>query len=134
MEESLGPRLLKQIKEVCEVAGIKTEEYARVSRKRLDVMSIDRQITHEKASLGGRIYELAGREAPGNPLDDVTVQATIERIKKLELSLAECQKEIESIQVVARSRATDVKRRYREGQGPDTDDPEPSAPEKPDAS
>lgn len=118
MEESLGARLLKQIKEVGELAGIKTEEYAKISKKRIDVLSLDREVNKEKAALGERVYELAQREGPPDVLGDVTIQALIERIRKLNLQLAECEQEIDVLRQGAASRTADVRRRYREeGEG-----------------
>jgi len=112
MEESLGTRLLRQIKEVCEIAGIKTEEYARISRKRIDVLSLDREIAKEKGSLGDRVYALAEREDPGEVLADVTVQAVLTRIRNLEASLGECAEEIATLRESARARATEIRRKY----------------------
>jgi len=115
-EESSSSRLMKQIKEVCELAGAKTEEYARISRKRLDVVSIGRDIHKEKAALGGRIYELAeaGGELP-DPLADPQVLEAIGRIRDLERSLQACEEEIGRIREAARERVADVRRKYKEG-------------------
>ena len=112
MEESLGTRLLRQIKEVCEIAGVKTEEYARISRKRIDVLSLDREISKEKTALGDRVYALASRGDAGEVLQDVTVQAILSRITNLEGSLAECAEEIATLRETARARAGDIRRKY----------------------
>ena len=123
MEESLGTRLLRQIKEVCEIAGVKTEEYARISRKRIDVLSLDREISKEKTSLGDRVYALAGREDPGDLLADVTAQAIVTRIRNLEASLGECAEEIGTLREAARARAAEIRRKYEPERGsqPETD-------------
>ena len=55
MEEGLGNRLVRQMKELAEVAGIKTEEYAKISRKRLDVLSLDRELGKEKPLGEGKV-------------------------------------------------------------------------------
>jgi DNA-directed RNA polymerase sigma subunit (sigma70/sigma32) len=114
MEESLGARLLKQMKEIGELAGIKTEEYARVSRRRIDALSLDREISKEKGALGERVFELAERGEPTDVRADVAVQALIERIRRLLVELAECEKVIGSIREGAATRTADVKRRYRD--------------------
>jgi len=111
MEESKGNRLLKQIKDLAEVAGIKTEEYARVSRKRLDVLSLDRELGKEKGDLGNRVYELAHHEGPVDILQDVTVKACIARIEKLEASLAECEQEIQRIRETSQGKTSEARQR-----------------------
>lgn len=114
MEESFGARLLKQMKEIGELAGVKTEEYAKISKKRLDVMSLDREVSKEKAALGERVFELGERGEVGNVFGDVTVQAIIERIRKLHAELKECEREMETIRQAGAERAGGVRERYRE--------------------
>jgi hypothetical protein len=118
MEESRSARLLRQIKEVCEVAGIRTEEYAKVTKKRLDVLSLTRELGRERAALGERVYDLARRRGQRDVLEDVTVQAVMGRISNLEATLASCETEISTIHNSAQARATDVRRRYDEDGAP----------------
>ncbi|MBD3237524.1 MAG: hypothetical protein GF330_12530 [Candidatus Eisenbacteria bacterium] len=113
MEESTTARLLRQIKEACELAGARTEEYARISRKRLDVLSLGRELHKEKTALGERVYQLLGADAPGSVADDSTVQAILDRLRTLEGSLRNCEEEIGEIRESARSRVADVRRKYR---------------------
>jgi DNA-directed RNA polymerase sigma subunit (sigma70/sigma32) len=118
MDEGLGNRLMKMIKETAEVAGIKTEEYAKISRKRLDVLSLDRELGKEKGTLGDRVYELSQREGPVDVLQDVTVKACLTRIRELVEALGECEREIETIRQASQKRAGNVRERYakeREG-------------------
>jgi hypothetical protein len=114
MDEGLGGRLMKQLKEVGELAGIKTEEYARISKKKLDVLSLDREIVKEKTALGERVLELADRGETRDVLGDITVQAIRTRIRTLNASLAECEREIDTIRDAAHSRTKDVRRRYQD--------------------
>jgi len=113
MEESLGARLLRHLKEVGELAGIKTEEYARVGRKRFEALGLERESAKEKRSLGERVFELAERAGEGDVLGDVTVQALIERIRKLNAEMASCEQKIEVLSRTAAERARDVRARYR---------------------
>ena len=129
MDESLGNRLVRQMKELAEVAGIKTEEYAKISRKRLDVISLDRELDKEKSALGGRVYELHRREGTIDFLQDVTVKACIARIQKLEESMAEVEREIQAIRGASQERASGVRQRYT-GERNETP-PEPGAGPKP---
>jgi len=112
MEESLGTRLLRQIKEIGELAGIKTEEYAKISKKRLDVLSLDREVAKEKTTLGARIFDLVER-GEVEPLEDVNVKAILERIRKLNGDLVACEAEIAEIREAAQARSRDVRRRYQ---------------------
>ena len=112
MDESLGNRLVRQMKELAEVAGIKTEEYAKISRKRLDVLSLDRELGKEKAALGERVYELHRRADASDVLQDVTVKACIGRIEKLEGSLAEVEREIEAIRGASQERTSGVRQKH----------------------
>ncbi len=122
MEESRSARLLRQIKEVCEIAGIKTEEYAKVTKKRLDVLSLTRELGRERAALGERVYDLSRREPRGEVLEDVTVQAILGRIANLESALGDCEEEIAGIRDSAHERAADIRRKYeapeKEAEGP----------------
>lgn len=118
MEESHSARLLRQIKEIAEIAGIRTEEAARVTKKRLDVLSLSRELSREKAALGDRVYELSRRPDHGDILGDVTVQAVLGRILNLEGSLADCEEEIGNIRASAQERASDVRRRADEPVAP----------------
>ncbi len=117
MEESRSARLLRQIKDVCEIAGIKTEEYAKVTRKRLDVLSLTRELNREKSSLGGRVLELSKLEDHGDILEDETVQAILGRIQKLDVSLSGCEEEISRIRESANARARDVRHREEPSSG-----------------
>lgn len=114
MEEGLGGRLMKQLKEVGELAGIKTEEYAKLSKKKLDVLSLDREIVKEKSALGERVLELADRGETRDVLGDITVQAILARIRTLNVDLAACEREIGTIRDAAHSRTKDVRRRYQD--------------------
>jgi hypothetical protein len=109
MHEPHGGRVMRQIREICELAGIKAEEYAKVTKKRLDVLSLSREMAREKSALGERVYDLSVRTDPGEVLDDVTVQAILGRIRNLEASLADCEEEIADIRDVAGARAADLR-------------------------
>ncbi len=110
-EETRSGKLLRQIKEICEIAGIKTEEYAKVTKKRLDVVSLGRDLGREKAALGGRVYELSGQAERVEVLEDTTVQAVLGRLRNLEASLADCEQEISDIRDQADARTSDVKQK-----------------------
>ena len=118
MDETQGGRLMRQIREICELAGIKAEEYAKVTKKRLDVLSLSREMAREKGALGERVYDLSVRADPGDVLEDTTVQAILGRIRNLEAALADCEEEIADIRKVAGARAADLRHPGKADQGP----------------
>ncbi len=113
MHETRTNKILRQIKEIAEIAGIRTEQYARVTKKRLDVLGLSRELTREKGALGDRVYELSRAAEPGSILEDVTVQAILGRIANLERTLGEYEEEINDIHESSSERASDVKRKYQ---------------------
>lgn len=120
MEESSSTRLLRQMKEICEVAGVKTEEYAKLTKKRLDVLSLTRELSREKTSLGDRVYVLSRKEDPVDILADATVKALLGRILNLEASLTDCEEEISNIRESATARASDIRRKREVSEAPGT--------------
>lgn len=118
MDETRTNKVMRQIKEICEIAGIRTEEYARVTKRRLDLLGLSRELAREKGALGDRVFELSREESPGSVFEDVTVQAVIARIANLESNLGDLEEEISTIRDSASDRTTDVKRKY---QPPKTD-------------
>ncbi|MFH1142981.1 MAG: hypothetical protein V1774_00385 [Candidatus Eisenbacteria bacterium] len=112
MEETLGNRFLQQVKELCELAGIKTEEYARIGRKRLDALSLEREVAKKKSALGQRVCDLSRQEGPGDVLADAEVRALLARIDELEVVLGTHVREIGSIREAAHGRTHEVRRRY----------------------
>jgi hypothetical protein len=112
-EERFGDRLRKQIKEIYSVASEKTEEYARIGKKRLDILSLSRDVAREKRALGERVYDLSRRESSASVLEDVTVRAILGRIESLEAEMQSREKEIDRIREEART-ADEGRRRARE--------------------
>lgn len=102
-EERFGDRLRKQIKEIYSVASEKTEEYARIGKKRLDILSLSRDVAREKRTLGERVYDLSRRESSASVLEDVTVRAILGRIESLEAEVQSREKEIDRIREEARA-------------------------------
>jgi len=101
-DERLGDRLRKQIREIYSVASEKTEEYARIGKKRLDILSLSRDVAREKRALGDRVYDLSRREEAAPVLDDVTVKAILGRISRLEEEIREREAEILKVRQEAR--------------------------------
>ncbi|MBD3336467.1 MAG: hypothetical protein GF355_13220 [Candidatus Eisenbacteria bacterium] len=92
----------KQIREIYSVASEKTEEYAKIGKKRLDILSLSRDVAREKRALGERVYELGQQDPPPSVLEDVTVKAILGRVRKLESDIGELEEEIGRIREEAR--------------------------------
>lgn len=120
-DERFGDRLKKQIQEIYSVASEKTEEYARIGKKRLDILSLSRDVAREKRALGDRVYDLSRREKSAPVLEDVTVRAILGRIESLEAEMKSREEEISRIRDEARNARTE---RRSEPAGPDASTPE----------
>ena len=122
MEEGRSSHMLRQIKEICEIVGIRTEEYAKVTKKWLDVKSLARDLNREKRYLGDRVFELYGREIREDIYEDITVKAIIGRIRNIEDTLVEYENEIDDIHDSAGTRTSGVRSRHHDDVAGDEDD------------
>ncbi|MFH0778240.1 MAG: hypothetical protein V2A71_06365 [Candidatus Eisenbacteria bacterium] len=107
---SLWDNVKKGVTEFYESAAERTDELARVSVRKLDIVGIKRNIGHEMADLGGRVYHMVVEEAATDIAGDADVKTHIESIRRLEAFLKEKEAEIGEIQKLAREK--------REGKGP----------------
>jgi len=114
MEESRSSRILHQLKDICEIVGIRTEEHAKISKKWVDVKLLTRELNREKRYLGDRVVELREREDRGDIYDDITVKAILGRIQTLEDSLAGHEEDISVIRDEASLRASSIRQRAEE--------------------
>ncbi len=95
--ESLWVRIRQSLKEGLLTAAEKTEELAKVSKGKINLMGLRRRIAGILAELGGRVYHLSTVEKTLAIADDEEVQALIEGIKVLEKQLKEKEEEIQRI-------------------------------------
>lgn len=77
----------------------KTDELARVGKKKIEMAGLNRAIEKQLSELGGRLYDLVVEQGHrGNKTsDDEQVQRLVEEIRRLERQLKTKEKEIESI-------------------------------------
>lgn len=97
--ESLWDRVRKNLMEWYEVASDKTEEVARVGRRKIEMTGINRSIEKRMVELGGRVYDLIRVEGHrGNmTADDEKVQKLVREISRLEKELELKEEEIRTI-------------------------------------
>ena len=95
--ESLWSRIRQSLREGLLTAAEKTEELAKVSKGKFDLMAIRRRIAGLLAELGGRVYHLLTVEKTLAIVDDEEVQVLIERVRALERQLKDKEEEIQRI-------------------------------------
>jgi hypothetical protein len=102
--ESSWDRLKRQLQDFYQVAAEKTDELARVSARRIDVLSLRRQLSQEMVALGSRVYEMIEKEKTNLVSEDPEVLRRIETARRLEQEIAESESEIEEIRSAAAER------------------------------
>lgn len=108
--DTLWNRVKKNLVEWYDTAYDKTDELARIGKKKIEVAGLNRAIEKHLAELGGRLYDLVAEQGHrGNrTADDEQVQRIVSEVRELELQLKEKEAEIEKIR--------DDKRRETPGQ------------------
>ena len=97
--DSLWERVRKNLVEWYEVASDKTEEVAKIGRRKIEMTGINRSIEKRMVELGGRVYDLIKVEGHrGNmTADDEKVRNLVRKISALEKELEKKEEEIRSI-------------------------------------
>ena len=96
--ESLWDRVRKNLVDWYEVAYEKTDEIARIGKKKIEMSGINRTIEKQLSELGGRVFDLVTVEKVGGKIaQDKKVKQLITQLKKLEEDLKLKEEEIEAI-------------------------------------
>ncbi len=103
---SLWDNIKKGVAEFYTSAAERTDELAKVGVRKFDIVGIRRNIGHEMAELGGRVYHMIVEEKNKEVADDSDVKKHIKSLKRLETFLKEKEEEIEEIQKAARDKRT----------------------------
>lgn len=93
----LWERMRKTVSEIYTTASGKAVEGVNLGVKKLDEVTIRRELTREFAGLGGRTYQLLKRDEAGAVATDPTVQHHMTRLEELEKRLEDKEKEIQEI-------------------------------------
>ena len=77
----------------------KTDELAKIGKKKIEMAGVNRAIEKHMSELGGRVYDLIQAQGHrGNKTaDDETVQRLVDEISELEEQLKQKEEEIEEI-------------------------------------
>ncbi|MBN2185328.1 MAG: hypothetical protein JW746_08375 [Candidatus Krumholzibacteriota bacterium] len=97
--EPLWDRVKKNLVDWYETAYDKTDELARIGKKKIEVAGVNRAIEKHLAELGGRVYDLVTEKGhKGNKtVEDEIVQKLVGEVKDFEDQLKAKEAEIESI-------------------------------------
>lgn len=75
----------------------KTDELARISKKRIEMVGLNRSIEKHLAELGGRVYDILKSPGKNTVVRDTDVRNLVEKIESLEEELKLKEGEIETI-------------------------------------
>ncbi len=108
--DTLWDRVRKNLIEWYEVASDKTEEVARVGRRKIEMTGINRSIEKRMVELGGRVYDLISVEGHrGNKTaDDDKVRKLVKEIGRLEEELEIKEQEIKDIREMEKEEASEA--------------------------
>lgn len=97
--DTLWEKVKKNLVEWYGTAYDKTDELARIGKKKIEVAGINRAIEKHLTELGGHVYDLVAVQGHrGNKTaDDEDVQKLVEEVRELEIQLKGKEEEIESI-------------------------------------
>ena len=76
----------------------KTDELARVGKKKIEITGVNRAIERHLSELGGRVYDMVVEQGKSGVIaKDARVKELIEQVQDLERELKEKEEEIEEI-------------------------------------
>jgi gas vesicle protein len=97
--DDLWSKVKKNLVEWYETAYDKTDELARIGKKKVEITGLNRSIEKHFTEMGGRVYDLIAEKGHrGNrTADDEVVKRLVAEIKGLEEQLRQKEDEIETI-------------------------------------
>lgn len=97
--DTLWNKVKKNLVEWYETAYDKTDELARIGKKKIEITGLNRSIEKHFSEMGGRVYDLIVEQGHrGNKTaDDEGVQRLVAEVRELESRLRRKEEEIESI-------------------------------------
>ncbi len=101
--DTLWDKVKKNLVDWYGTAYEKTDELARVGKKKIEITGVNRAIERHLSELGGRIYDLIVVQGKSGVIaKDTRVKEIIEEVKRLEEELEEKETEIEAIRAEKR--------------------------------
>ena len=123
----LWERMKKTVAEVYTAASGKAVEGVNIGVKKLDEVTIRRELSKEFTDLGGRTYQLLKRDQGDDLPSDATIRHHMGRLEELETRLEEKEQEIQELKATGTEGATSsgTAEGTDSDQGP-PDEPDPS--------
>lgn len=101
--DTLWDKVKKNLVDWYGTAYEKTDELARVGKKKIEITGVNRAIERHLSELGGRVYDLIVEQGKtGVIAKDTRVKELIEEVRRLEEELGEKEAEIEAIRAEKR--------------------------------
>lgn len=97
--DDLWSKVKKNLVEWYETAYDKTDEFARIGKKKVEITGLNRSIEKHFSEMGGRLYDLIVEQGHrGNKTaDDVVIQRIVAEVRELESQLKKKEEEIDTI-------------------------------------
>lgn len=107
--DTLWNRVKKNLVEWYDTAYDKTDELARIGKRKIEMAGLNRAIEKHLSELGGRLYDLVVEQGHrGNrTADDEQVQRIVSEVRELEKQLEAKEREIEQIREDKRSETSE---------------------------
>ena len=87
----------KNMKEIFQIAAIKTEEMTKLCKVRVEILGINRRIEKQLLELGGKVYHYLEEEKDKDISKKDDILRTLELVKSLKEELDEKNKELDKI-------------------------------------
>ncbi len=97
MPKTFWEDVKKTVKQGVSVAAEKTEEYTRIGKVKVDILSLKRNLDKNMNALGGQTYEFLTSKKQGSLAANAAVKKIVEKIGELKKSIAAKEKEIDKI-------------------------------------
>ena len=76
-------------------AADKAEELTQISRAKVEILRLNRQIARTMSEIGGRVFDMFERDEQGTLPGDSEILSAVETIKRLRVEIGNWEKEIE---------------------------------------
>jgi hypothetical protein len=76
-------------------ASDKAEELTQISRAKIEILRVNRQIARTMSEIGGRTFDLIEKGRKDELPDDETIHAAVDAIQKMRLDIVRLEEEIE---------------------------------------
>ena len=113
--DTLWDRVKKNLVDWYGTAYEKTDELARVGKKKIEITGVNRAIERHLSELGGRVYDMIVEQGKSGVIaKDARVKELIEQVQDLEEELKGKEEEIEAIRAEKRAGSQSEKKKKKE--------------------